>query len=217
MAKIDVNGDIIPNDDKWFYDWLEYEGTCPNEVKKILEAAGPEEPIEVRINSGGGDVFAGQAIYSMLRKNPNVRIEIQSLAGSAASVIAMGGKSRISPVGMVMVHNVAINGASGDYHQMSHYSAMLKRMNEALASAYVEKSGMQMDDALKMMDQETWLTASQAVERGLVDGIMEDSAGFQNAIFGTRLTDELREKVMAEKKAAEEKQELLKDLDMFGV
>ena len=65
MKKISVKGAIISNDDKWIYNWLEYDGTCPNDVKQILDAAGPDEPIEVLINSGGGDVFAGQEIYTM--------------------------------------------------------------------------------------------------------------------------------------------------------
>ena len=139
--QIEVRGDIIPNDDKWIYQWLEWDSTCPNDVKNLLAAAGEGEPIEVLINSGGGSVMAGQEIYSILRAAKNVTISIQSLAGSAASVIAMAGRSRISPVGMLMVHNVSMSGASGDYHDMQKNAEILRQMNAALAEAFVTKTG----------------------------------------------------------------------------
>lgn len=98
MVVIDVKGDIISNDDKWVYDWFEWDSTCPNDVKNALINAEPGEEIEVHVNSGGGSVMAGQEMYSLLRGNPNVTIVIQSMAGSAAGVVAMAGKNKISPV-----------------------------------------------------------------------------------------------------------------------
>lgn len=216
--QIEVRGDIIPNDDKWIYQWLEWESTCPNDVKSLLAAAGDEEPIEVLINSGGGSVMAGQEIYSILRAAKNVTISIQSLAGSAASVIAMAGRSRISPVGMLMVHNVSMSGASGDYHDMQKNAEILRQMNAALAEAFVTKTGKSQDEILRLMDRETWLTANQCVDQGFVDEIISESPTFSNAVWGTRLTDEIRQRVLAEKAAADaERQSLLQDLDMYGV
>ena len=221
MARIDIKGDIIPNDDKWIYDWLDWESTCPNDVKRVIDETQPEETLEVIVNSGGGSVMAGQEIYSELRKHSNVQIEIQSIAGSAAGVIAMAGKSKISPVGIVMIHNVSISGASGDYHDMQKNAEILKQMNAAMASAYTAKSGKPLDEILKLMDRETWLTANQCLEYGFVDEIMTDQPQYTNGIYGIRLTDEIRQKVLAEKQALEEKetlkQELLKDLDLYGV
>ena len=86
MAEININGDIIPNDDKWIYDWLEWDATCPRDVRKALDEKASGEKLTVLINSGGGSVLAGQEIYSMLRGRGDVDIKIQSLAGSAASV-----------------------------------------------------------------------------------------------------------------------------------
>lgn len=216
--QIEVRGDIIPNDDKWIYQWLEWDSTCPNDVKSLLAAAGEGEPIEVLINSGGGSVMAGQEIYSILRAAKNVTISIQSLAGSAASVIAMAGRSRISPVGMLMVHNVFMSGASGDYHDMQKNAEILRQMNAALAEAFVAKTGKSQEEILRLMDRETWLTANQCVEQGFVDEIISDAPALSNAVWGTRLTDEIRQRVLAEKAAADaERQSLLQDLDMYGV
>ena len=118
MATINIRGDIVGDDDKWIYDWFDMAATCPKDVKEILNAAEENEPIEVLINSGGGSVMAGQEIYSVLKGNDRVTIKIQSLAGSAAGVVAMAGRSQISPVAMIMIHNVSMSGASGDYHDM---------------------------------------------------------------------------------------------------
>lgn len=221
MAKVEIKGDIISNDDKWIYDWLEYESTCPADVDKAIMSLKPGETLEVIINSGGGSVMAGQEIYSKLLRRNDVSIEIQSLAGSAAGVIAMAGKSKISPVGMIMIHNVSMSGAHGDYHDMQKNAEILKQMNTAMAAAYVEKSGMSMEEVLKLMDKETWLTANQCLEYGFVDEIMEERQTITNSFQGMRLTDELRERVLAEKAAADESEkvrnQLLEDLDTYGV
>lgn len=221
MAVLEIKGDIISNDDKWIYDWFEYESTCPADVDKAIETLKPGEKLEVLVNSGGGSVMAGQEIYSKLKRRNDVEIEIQSIAGSAAGVVAMAGKSRISPVGMIMIHNVSMSGAHGDYHDMQKNVEILKQMNSAMASAYTEKSGMPLEDVLKLMDKETWLTANQCLEYGFVDEIMEEQQTFTNSFQGMRLTDELRQQAMAEKAKADEEQklknELLKDLNMYGV
>lgn len=216
VVVIDVKGDIISNDDKWVYDWFEWDSTCPNDVKNALINAEPGEEIEVHVNSGGGSVMAGQEMYSLLRGNPNVTIVIQSMAGSAAGVVAMAGKNKISPVAMVMIHNVSMHGASGDYHDMQKNAEILKQMNASMAAAYTEKSGKSQEEILRLMDKETWLTANQCLEYGFVDEIIKEEKSesyFTNSYSGMRLTDELRERAVQEKA----KQELLKDLDFYGV
>lgn len=222
MALIDIRGDIISNDDKWIYDWLEWDATCPRDVSEAIQNNPKGERITVLINSGGGSVFAGNEIYSLLRGRDDVDIQIQSVAGSAASVIAMANHSEISPVGMIMIHNVSICGASGDYHDMKKNAEILQQMNAALAAAYTAKTGKPEDEILRMMDRETWITANQALEMGFVDAITQDgTANMLNSIEGMRLTDEIRQRVIAEKAEADrieaEKQELLKDLDAYGV
>lgn len=220
MAKIDIKGDIISNDDKMIYDWLGWDGISPGEIKSILAATPEEEAVDVYINSGGGDVFAGLEMYSALKADSRVQIHIESLAGSAAGIVAMAGKCSISPVAIIMIHNVSMYNASGDYHEMQRNVDALKRMNEAMAAAYVEKSGKSLDEILKLMDKETWLTANQCLEYGFVDEIEStpvDGGAFLNAISGQRLTDEIRENAKAEMQKAKDKEEIMKDLDLYGI
>ena len=96
-------------------------------------------------------------------------------------------------------------------------------MNSAMAAAYTEKSGRPLNEILKLMDRETWLTANQCIEYGFVDEIMSDqqTPQYTNSFTGMWLTDELKQKAIAEKQDKEEtekiKNELLEDLDMYGV
>lgn len=218
MASIQINGDIISNDDKWIYRWLGWESTCPADVKQALDEKPEGEMLTVCINSGGGSVMAGQEIYSLLRGRPDIEIQVQSLAGSAAGVIAMANRCLISPVGMIMIHNVSMSGASGDYHDMAKNAEILRQMNTALAAAFVAKTGRSEDEILKLMDREAWITANQAVEMGFADGIIQENVNYTNTLTGMRLTDEIRQQVISEKmKADQEKNEILKDLDLFGI
>lgn len=175
--KINVKGDIISNDYKWIYDYFEWESCCPKDIQTAITNASDNEDIDVEINSGGGEIFAASEIYSALRSygKGKVNINITGLAASAASVIAMSaangrGKSVMSPTALMMVHNVS-GYCGGDYRDMEQMADTLKSANEAMANAYIGKSGMQMDAVLKLMDNETWLTAEKAKEYGLIDEI----------------------------------------------
>ena len=219
--EIDVRGDIIGNDDKWIYDWLEWDSTCPNDIKNALQTMPTGDKLIVNVNSGGGSVMAGQEIYSLLHGRQDVEIHIQSLAGSAASVIAMANTCKMSPVATIMIHNVSMSGASGDYHDMQKNAEILKTMNSALAEAYITKTGKTKDEILKMMDKETWITAGQALEMGFIDEVEELQTQITNSIYGIRLTEEIRQQVTKEKelqnKKEQLKKELLNDLDKYGV
>lgn len=171
-SRIDIIGAIVPNDDVWIYNWFEMDCTSPKMVNDaLLKAAGND--IDVYINSGGGDVFSGSEIYSALRAyEGKVNIHIVGIAASAASVIACAGHSDISPTAMVMIHNVS-SSARGDYHAMDKESEILQKANKAVSAAYETKCGISEQEALKMMDRESWMTAKEAVELGLVDEIAE--------------------------------------------
>lgn len=170
--RIDIKGTIIPNDYAWIYDFLEWDYTAPKSVQAIIDKANGEQ-LDVYIDSGGGDIFAGSAIYSALRSYKGVvKIHVIGLAASAASVIACAAESDIAPTAMVMVHNVSTE-TQGDYHDMDKSSETLKKANKAIAAAYVEKTGMSEEEALALMDAETWLPANEAVEKGLIDKIAD--------------------------------------------
>ena len=205
--KINVKGSIVPSSDKWIYDWIGIEATSPKDVSGALEKSNGM-PVDVEINSGGGDIFAGSEIYTALRGYAGgVNIHIVGLAASAASVIAMAGKSEMSPTAMMMVHNVS-SYAEGDYHSMDKQSDVLQQANKTIAAAYVGKTQMSEKDALKMMDAETWLTAQQAVDKGLVDKVMfadvQLAAAFGNSMIPKSVIDKIRDQIknpQAEKQA----------------
>lgn len=170
--KINIKGEIIPNDHKWIYDLFDIENTTPKDVEKALEEANGEN-IEVIINSPGGDVFSGSEIYTMLKEYKNdVVVKIVGIAASAASIIAMAGKKvLISPTAEIMIHNVQ-SQARGDYRDFEHEAEVLKDYNSTIANAYLLKTGMSKEELLELMDNETWLTPQQALEKGFVDEIM---------------------------------------------
>lgn len=172
---IEIKGDIIEDDSQWIYDWIGWSYTSAKNVKNALNDAKGES-VTLKINSPGGSVFAASEIYTELRNyKGEVNIEIVGLAASAASVIAMAGKSKMSPTAQLMVHNVSTY-ASGDYRDMEHTAEILKNANDTIANAYISKSGMSRDNALELMNKESWLTAAKAKELGLIDEIMfEDS------------------------------------------
>lgn len=177
MKTINVKGPIISSQDQWIYDWFGMESTSPKMINaEINDAKGDE--LEVIINSGGGDVFAGSEIYTALKSyTGNVTVKIVGIAASAASVVAMAGKKILmSPTAQLMIHNVS-SRASGDYRDMSHSAEVLKNANDTIANAYRIKSGMSQEIFLDLMDKETWMTAKQALENNLVDEIM-----FENSI-----------------------------------
>lgn len=183
--RINIRGRIIPNDYKWFYDWLEEDSTCPNDVQKILDEANGED-IEVFINSPGGIIDVGSEIYTMLRSyKGDVKIYIVGEACSAASVIAMARYCEMSPTALMMVHCVS-SEIRGNHSDMEHMAEVLRTADEALASAYMAKTGMSKKDVLDMMEHETWLTAEQAKEKGLIDAVMfEDKAEPLPLVAGT--------------------------------
>lgn len=174
--KISIRGVMIPNDYKFFYDWLGTESTCPEDVQKVLDAFQDGDEIEVYINSPGGVIDVGSEIYTLLRSNKDhVKIYITGEACSAASIVAMAGYCEMAPTALMMVHCVSTR-ASGNHNDMEHAAEMLQTADQALCTAYTSKSGMSQQEALAMMDKETWLTAEQAKERGLIDAVMFEDA-----------------------------------------
>ena len=171
--KIEIKGAIVPDGEGWIYDYFEIPCCCPKKVNRALaQAAGKE--VDIYINSGGGNIFAGSEIYEAIRAYPGKKkIHVVGTAASAASVVACAGPSEIAPTAMVMIHNASSPGAAGDYHAKDKESEVLQKANQAIAAAYTEKNGMSQEEALRLMDRETWLSAKEAVELGLIDAISQ--------------------------------------------
>ena len=215
-----INGDIVPNEYKEYYSSSSLECTCPRDVHDALETLPEGDRLQVKINSCGGDVLAGQEIYAELRARSDVNIEVESMAASAASIIAMAGPSTISPIGMIMIHNASTSGAAGNKHEMQKTAEVLDTYDNALASAYIEKTGMDRAEIMRMMDTETWLTAQRAVELGFIDSISQAASSVSNSVYGLKVTDDMIAQYNAHKaeeaKKAQLKSDILADLDKFG-
>lgn len=205
--QIEIKGCIVPDSDAWIYDWFDIAYCCPKQVNEAISSAGGE-PLEIFINSGGGDIFAGSEIYSAIRAYGGaVNIHVTGIAASAASVIACAGHSDISPTAMVMVHNVS-SSADGDYHDMDKQSEILKKANETVAAAYVAKTGMKQSEALELMDRETWLSADDAVKVGLIDGITESRniqlvASYNSGMLPRSVINKMQSQRMADNAGAD--------------
>lgn len=169
MTTINIKGTIVSDNDKPFYDMLGLTATAPKDI--VLPENG--EPVEVIINSGGGDVYAGSEIYTALRSYAgDVTVKIVGIAASAASVIAMAGDVvEISPVAQFMIHNVSA-GRRGDNRDFAHEAEVLAGFNHSIANSYVAKTGKGMAELLELMNKESWFTAEKAVEHGFADKIM---------------------------------------------
>lgn len=172
--KIDIKGRISQNDDRDVLDYWGIEYTTPSDVHKVIDGVQDGDDVDVYINSGGGEIFSGSEIYTAIREldqRANVNIKITGLAASAASIIAMAAHSEISPTAQMMVHCVSTI-AAGNHNDMTKAAEKLQEADRALCRAYMDKTGMTEEDALALMEAETWLSAARAVELGLVDAIM---------------------------------------------
>lgn len=130
-------------------------------------------PVTIWLNSPGGDVVAAAQIYNMLIDYPGtVTVNIDGIAASAASVIAMAAtKVAMSPVSMLMIHNPATM-AVGDKDELAKAMSMLDSVKESILNAYQEKTGMSRAKLSKLMDAETWMDARAAIDMGFADELL---------------------------------------------
>ena len=149
----------------------------------FIRAAIDESPdgIDLRINSGGGEVFEGQAIYSLLNQykgktgNPG-RVFIDSLAASIAAVIAMAGDEIImAENALLMIHNPWTWGG-GTSKELWETANVLDKVRDTLVPVYDRKTSLGRDKIGAMMDAETWFDAAEAIELGFADTITNPSA-----------------------------------------
>jgi ATP-dependent protease ClpP protease subunit len=147
-------------------------GITARTVTAQLRAIG-DRPIEVQINSPGGDMFEGIAIYNVLREHPqDVTIKVMGMAASAASVIAMAGDTiEIGAASFLMIHNcwVVAVGNADDMRETADY---LAPFDAAMADVYAFRSGQSAADCAKWMSAETYMSGSLAIERGFADALL---------------------------------------------
>lgn len=165
---LELHGTIA--EESWFDDDF-----TPQMFKDELNAGSGD--VTVWINSPGGDCVAAAQIYNMLANyKGKVTVKIDGIAASAASVIAMAGETVLmSPVSMMMIHNPATM-AFGDHTEMEKVIEMLDGVKDSIINAYALKTGMSRAKLSRLMDAETWMDATKAVELGFADDIITKNA-----------------------------------------
>lgn len=151
------------------YDEIGMWGTSASDFAQALLQAG-EGPLTLRINSPGGDVFDGYAIYNMLRaRTAPVNVVVDGIAASAASFIAMAGSTiTMGEPSMLMIHN-CWGLCIGDRNAMLDMAATQEKIDGQIAAIYAAKAGKPAADMAAIMDAETWYTSTEAKEAGLCD------------------------------------------------
>lgn len=150
--------------------WLDDEITPTLFASELNAGSGP---VTIWLNSPGGDVVAAARIYNMLLDYPGkVTVNIDGIAASAASVIAMAASTvAMSPVSMLMIHNPATL-AMGDKTELSRALDMLESVKDSIINAYQLKTGLSRAKLSKLMDAETWMDATAAIDLGFADELL---------------------------------------------
>ena len=171
--EVNGNGEIllygpIAGESSWWGDEV-----TPKAFAEDLESLNGKD-VTVRINSGGGDVFAAHAIHNQLIAHKGkVTVVIDGLAASAATIIAIAGDRIIMPSNaLFMIHNPAI-GLS-DYYGAEELAKAVEALNtikESIVAAYRKRCKVSADELAAMMDAETWMGAAECLEKGFVDEI----------------------------------------------
>lgn len=173
QAKDKDTGELMLYGDISSSTWWGDEVT-PKDFKKDLDALGEVKKLNIYINSGGGDVFAAQAMVSMLKRHSAEKsVYIDGLAASAATFFLGVGKVIMPSNAMIMVHNPAaiVLGNANDMRKMADD---LDKVRESMLAIYREKTGMTDEEIIVLLDAETWFTAEEAVEKGFADEIEQE-------------------------------------------
>jgi len=162
IAEIMIYGDI--GESFWS------DGIGAKKFADDLKVLKDVKSLDIRINSPGGSVYEGLAIYNTLDRHPAQKtVYIDGLAASIASVIAMAGNKIIMPENaMMMIHN-PFGMVVGDSEDMRKVAETLDKVKEGFITAYMKKTKMSSQDIWALMDEETWMTAAEAIGRGFAD------------------------------------------------
>jgi len=211
-----MKGPLIPNNSQEAYDYYGLEAVSA----KAITDSFPEDnsDIVLEVNSNGGLVTVGSEIYTALKSYPgNVTVEVTGMAASAASVAIMGAdKVLISPTAQIMIHKALYGYVSGNSDDLDKASNALKSSDQAIVNAYVAKTGLSEEEILDMMKNETFMSASEAVEKGFAD--IGAVASLENGLLPQAVIDDFYANRSKRKSEIQnmlreiEKEELLKGL-----
>ena len=179
-----IYGNVEPDGYDWWEDEVIRSETSANTFREELGKYPDVTQINLYINSYGGSVFEGTAIYNQLRRHPARKtVYIDGFACSVASVIAMAGDEVVMPRNaLMMVHNMWMY-VQGNAAELRKAADDLDKINEASREAYLQKAGDKLTPEMiaQMEDDETWLTAEECIQYGLADRYAEQEADMSQA------------------------------------
>lgn len=166
----------------YIYDIIDsYWGVAAKDVASLLAGLDQSAALHVRINSPGGDVFEARAISTLIKEFGGKTVaHVDALAASAATTIALACDEVIMSDGAYfMIHN-AWSIAIGNKNDMAEMGSLLLKMDGTIAADYANKSGKSTEEIAVLMDAETWFTAQEALDVGLVDSIAKSAEKASN-------------------------------------
>ena len=170
------------------------EGVTAKRISAALRSINGAD-VTVNINSPGGDMFEGLAIYNILREyKGHVTVKVLGLAASAASIIAMAGDEiQVARSGFLMIHN-GWTIAAGNRHQFREVADMMEPFDAAMGDIYAARTGGDLKAMQKLMDAESWIGGSAAVEQGFADTLLDsdsikEGAKAQSSVIAARKLD----------------------------
>jgi ATP-dependent Clp endopeptidase proteolytic subunit ClpP len=181
VTKTTIQGQAVPRGELYVYGdivsekWFEGDVAPADVVNLLNEMASLQvSDIDVYVNSMGGSVFAGTAIYSALKRHPAaINVQVDGIAASIASVIAMAGDLiSIADAGMIMVHS-PWSVAMGNAAELRKQADVLDQVEVSMREAYINRTGIDEKQLAQMLADETWMTAKEAVELGFADEIVQ--------------------------------------------
>jgi ATP-dependent Clp protease protease subunit len=160
--------------------------------KDQLYANGAKNPVTVRLNSPGGDLIAASVIAAMLKDYPaDVTVKVDGIAASAAVMVAMAADRVVmNASAYMMVHNPMV-GLLGFYNvdDLKGFVDELKTIKQGIIEGYQQKTSLEPEKIAKLMDEETWMTASEAVAFGFADEISTGAKRSNYVNFASMLTN----------------------------
>lgn len=159
----------------YIYDYIGEGGYSAKDFANDLQSHKDNGATQfhIHINSGGGSVFDGFTIYNLL-KNEDVEVYIDGWAASIASLIVMCGKKIYAHKNsFIMIHNPS-TFSWGDEKEMERRKNQLEMIKKSIVQAYVDRTGLDENEIVSMMDDETWMNAEDAKEKGFVDEVIEE-------------------------------------------
>ena len=162
------------------YDYWDDSGVTAKRISGALRSLNGADVI-VNINSPGGDVFEGLAIYNLLREyKGHVTVRIVGLAASAASFIALAADEvQIARAGFLMIHN-AWTGVWGNRNEIREIADFLEQIDDTIADIYHVKTGLSIEELKADMDKELWISGRDAIDRGFADAFLPSDAVIEN-------------------------------------